>query len=147
MRAAASVEGVGWPAAWQGAFGRTTAPAGCTAARVWCCGLCEGSRALPLPANPACRCRCCCCVPTSCLQGGFTERQAAHLLRSLMLFLAHMHSKGIAHLVSGAKGVRAEGANVYARIYSERTAHLVGGEEGVGDGGVWAEDVWAERVG
>ncbi|GLI66227.1 hypothetical protein VaNZ11_009966 [Volvox africanus] len=31
-------------------------------------------------------------------QGCFTERQAAGLLRSLMLFLAHMHSKGIAHL-------------------------------------------------
>ncbi|GLC37135.1 hypothetical protein PLESTM_000546600 [Pleodorina starrii] len=31
-------------------------------------------------------------------QGFFTERQAAGLLRSLMLFLAHMHSKGIAHL-------------------------------------------------
>ncbi|KAG2498443.1 hypothetical protein HYH03_003700 [Edaphochlamys debaryana] len=31
-------------------------------------------------------------------QGFFTERQAAHLLRSLMLFVAHMHAKGIAHM-------------------------------------------------
>lgn len=31
-------------------------------------------------------------------QGGFTERQAAQILRGLMLFLAHVHSRGIAHM-------------------------------------------------
>ncbi|MEW5302698.1 MAG: hypothetical protein WDW36_005452 [Sanguina aurantia] len=34
----------------------------------------------------------------STTQGGFTERQAAQILRGLMLFLAHVHSRGIAHM-------------------------------------------------
>lgn len=43
------------------------------------------------------------------LQGGFTERQAAQILRGLMLFLAHVHSRGIAHMdikVGGASRAR-----------------------------------------
>jgi hypothetical protein len=37
----------------------------------------------------------CACVR---LQKGLTERQAAQILTSIMQFLAHMHSKGIAHM-------------------------------------------------
>lgn len=50
------------------------------------------------------------CIPQACRYAGaeniciassqeaFTERQAAQILRSIMLFLAHMHSKGMAHM-------------------------------------------------
>lgn len=38
------------------------------------------------------------------LQGGFTERQAAQILRGLMLFLAHVHSRGIAHMDIKVRG-------------------------------------------
>ena len=36
--------------------------------------------------------------PPTTPQEAFTERNAAHILKSLVLFLAHMHSRGIAHM-------------------------------------------------
>ena len=45
-----------------------------------------GSHRLPPPPHPT--------TP----QEAFTERNAAHILKSLVLFLAHMHSRGIAHM-------------------------------------------------
>ncbi|KAG2439835.1 hypothetical protein HYH02_010468 [Chlamydomonas schloesseri] len=51
-------------------------------------------------------------------QASFTERQAAHLLRSLMLFLAHMHGKGIAHLDIKPENIMfdSEGANGVLKV-------------------------------
>eukprot|EP00198_Chlamydomonas_reinhardtii_P004080 XP_001693416.1 predicted protein [Chlamydomonas reinhardtii] len=51
-------------------------------------------------------------------QASFTERQAAHLLRGLMLFLAHMHGKGIAHLDIKPENIMfdSEGANGVLKV-------------------------------
>ncbi|KAG2443965.1 hypothetical protein HXX76_002304 [Chlamydomonas incerta] len=51
-------------------------------------------------------------------QASFTERQAAHLLRSLMLFVAHMHGKGIAHLDIKPENIMfdSEGANGVLKV-------------------------------
>mmetsp|Transcript_7697 Transcript_7697/g.15072 ORF Transcript_7697/g.15072 Transcript_7697/m.15072 type:complete len:598 (-) Transcript_7697:661-2454(-) len=51
-------------------------------------------------------------------KGGFTERQAAQILHSLMLFTAHVHSKGIAHVDIKPENIMfdSEGANGVLKV-------------------------------
>lgn len=60
-------------------------------------------------------------------KGGFTERQAATLLHSLMLFVAHMHGKGIAHLDLKPENVMfdSEGANGVLKVLDFGSAVFV----------------------
>ncbi|GAX85949.1 hypothetical protein CEUSTIGMA_g13365.t1 [Chlamydomonas eustigma] len=65
----------------------------------------------------------------------FTERHAANILKSLMLFLAHMHSKGIAHMDIKPENIMfdAEGTNGVVKIIDFGAAQYVQPDETIND--------------
>ena len=66
-------------------------------------------------------------------QEAFTERHAANILKSIMLFLAHCHSKGIAHMDIKPENIMfdAEGTSGVVKIIDFGASHYVQPEETV----------------